>query len=270
MIATGQIPWPPGDRESSRFLARAFADAPEDLDIAFDGTSRPALVTRLLASCLRDRNDLALSSDAAWDWTVSERLQGLLAIAHASGDLMTQAVATCGHPGCGGRVELEMGIEAFASDSATSLTWRAPDGSSVQLRLPSGKDLDLWQRHASATTDVEAWLVHSLIERVDGQAPNADWRVPADWLVCLAAALADADPLTALTLDVTCPYCAQAVAVDVDLEMLLIDRLRQRQMRLTDEVHQLAAHYHWSERDIAALPAWRRSRYIAKLHAELA
>jgi hypothetical protein len=270
MTATAQTPWPPGDRESSRFLARAFADAPEDLDIAFGSTSRPALVTRLLASCLRDRNDRALPSDAAWDWTVSERLQGLLAIAHAGGDRMTQAVATCDHPGCGGRVELEMGIEAFASESATTLPWRAPDGSSLQLRLPSGRDLDLWLQHASEMTDAEAWLVHSLVERVDDQVPTADWHLPADWLVPLAAALADADPLTALTLDVTCPYCAQAVAVDVDLELLLIDGLRQRQARLTDEVHQLAAHYHWSERDIAALPSWRRRRYIAKLHAELA
>ena len=35
--------------------------------------------------------------------------------------------------------------------------------------------------------------------------------------------------------------------------------------RLYTEVHHLALHYHWSERDILALPRGRRQRYLGLL-----
>jgi hypothetical protein len=35
--------------------------------------------------------------------------------------------------------------------------------------------------------------------------------------------------------------------------------------RLFEEVHVLARHYHWSERDILALTATRRGRYLQLL-----
>lgn len=35
--------------------------------------------------------------------------------------------------------------------------------------------------------------------------------------------------------------------------------------RLFDEVHLLALHYHWAERDILALTAARRGRYLQRL-----
>jgi hypothetical protein len=35
--------------------------------------------------------------------------------------------------------------------------------------------------------------------------------------------------------------------------------------RLYDEVHVLALHYHWAERDILALPAAKRQRYLGLL-----
>lgn len=39
---------------------------------------------------------------------------------------------------------------------------------------------------------------------------------------------------------------------------------------LLTEVHALALHYHWSERDILALPRARRRRYLALLADALA
>ena len=85
-----------------------------------------------------------------------------------------------------------------------------------------------------------------------------------------AAALQDADTLTALTIDVHCPGCERMLPVQIDLEPLLIDGLRARQTELGNDIHQLAMHYHWSEAEIVALPEWRRRRYVARLQAESA
>lgn len=264
-------PWPPNDGDAPRFLARPFAVSADDLNVDFEGEQRMALVTELLAQCLHHADGARVIAKQAWAWTMSERLQGLLCIARASNGPLTHAVATCQHTDCAGRVELELGIETFAVDNASRLAWQSPDGDQLSVRVPDGLDLLAWQSHsAQRDADAEISLASSLIESINDRPPPPDWQIPRTWVEPLASALAQADPLTALTLDVPCPYCARSVAVEVDLEWLLIDGLRQRQMRLTDEVHRLAAHYHWSERDIADLPAWRRHRYLARLQAELA
>jgi hypothetical protein len=38
--------------------------------------------------------------------------------------------------------------------------------------------------------------------------------------------------------------------------------LRRAQQALVGAVHRLASQYHWSERDIFAVPAWRRQHYL--------
>ena len=83
--------WPP-KRGKERFLSRRFTDEHVDLDIDFN-LSRPELVTSLLASCLYQIEGNNVDAQSAWGWTVSERLQGLLALAHASSGDSTIAVA---------------------------------------------------------------------------------------------------------------------------------------------------------------------------------
>ncbi len=46
---------------------------------------------------------------------------------------------------------------------------------------------------------------------------------------------------------------------------LLFRELAEHGDRLYREVHHLALHYHWSERDILALPHGKRRRYLALL-----
>lgn len=270
-MQTALLSWPPKERGDVRFLARPFAAACADLNIDFAAAPRIALVTDLLSLCLQRPSGDPLSADYAWGWSVAERLQGLLAIAHASNGPMAHAMATCSHRDCAGQIEMDLGLDAFASAELTMLEWCSPEGKHVRLRLPNGRDLAAWQtRLESDATDAEAWLANLLIESIDGDAPTDNQQLPMHWLAPLAAALDRADPLTALTLQLPCPFCDRIVQVEVDLELLLLDGLRSRQARLTDEIHQLAAHYHWSEAEIVALPAWRRQRYIARLRAELA
>ncbi len=253
--------WPPAP-EKERYLARSFTSDIADLDINF-ALPRPELVTALLSSCLHYVDGGIVKTESAWDWTVSERLQGLLAIASASiGDSST-AIATCSNEVCCGKVELELGLASFATTSASEkIEWFSPAGEKFSCRLPTGQDQRDWYEQVRHTRD-ESWFIARLLEvTTDAPLPN---ELPHEWIDSIGDSLAEADPLTALTLAVDCPFCAQALDVEVDLEWLLIDGLRLLQRRLIDQVHCLASHYHWNERDIVALPQWRREKYLSRL-----
>ena len=246
--------------------AGEFASRSEDLDIDFAALDTAALGTRLLSACLRDADDAPLASHAVARWNVAQRLQGLLAIARSSVGEQLPALARCTDAECGGQIELDLGLRQFERDAPTQLEWQAPDGTPLRCRLPDTGDLAAWRAHGGD----EAWLARRLVRLVAGQAPAPDWTFPSAWLAPFAAALEAADPLTALTLEVPCPFCEHPTPVAIDLEALLLDALRRHQQSVLEEVHRLARAYHWSEAQIVAMPGWRRRRYLARLQAEFA
>jgi hypothetical protein len=263
------VQWPPV-LGKQRFLSRAFASRHADLDIHFD-LPRPALVTELLSSCLCGIDGAAINAQSLWQWTVSERLQGLLAIANASTGASTAAVAVCSNADCREQVELQLELSSFADEEPTNkFDWLSPEGEKISCRLPTGQDQLAWQNHAQAEPDAqdndESWLAKRLIEHTAKQPTPV--QLPDTWIDSLGIALNTADPLTALDIDVSCPFCHQSLRVDVDLEQLLIEGLRLQQRRLIEQIHRLASSYHWSETDIASLPGWRRERYLARVTTE--
>lgn len=260
------VQWPPGFGKE-RFLSRKFPDRHSDLDIDFD-MPRPALVSELLSSCLYRIDGKPIDVESVWHWTVSERLQGLLAIANASTGTTTAAVAICSNADCRERIELELGLSGFADEEpVTCIDWLSPDGVKLACRLPTGQDQLSWHTLAKNEHEIgEALLAKSLIETSTHELLPTS--LPQDWIDSLGSALSVADPLTALNLDVSCPFCEQALRVDVDLEQLLLEGLRLQQRRLIEQIHRLACSYHWSEVDIAMLPSWRRERYLSRLAVE--
>jgi hypothetical protein len=270
-VAIDAIQWPPGHAEP-RLRARPFAAVAADLDLDCETMPKPALVTELLARCLRTGEQCDQGIGDADDaraafrqWNVVDRLQGLLAIAYASNGAETAALAHCSD--CRGQIELELGLPGFAADSVETVECDSPDGQRIRGRLPTGADLIAWSDEAAGD---ESWLAQRLVVAIDDLPPAQNWQLPQTWLAPIAEALQAADPLTALKLDVQCPFCACALAVEVDLESLLLTALGRRQRTVIEEVHRLASHYHWNETEIVAMPAWRRRRYLDRIQADFA
>jgi hypothetical protein len=252
--------------ESPHYFLRRFTELPADLDINFD-TSRPDLVTMLLANCLLEFDGQIVNETLVWDLSVADRLQGLLAIAHASTGASTTAVAICHKEKCRGEIELELDLSSFASVTPGRIDWLSPDSKKVTCRLPTGNDQRAWQKHTLTNDETdEAWLANRLIEVVDNSPPSP---LPENWLQPLGLALEAADPLTALSTDTLCPFCGELLCVEIDLELLLIEGLRSQQRQLLEQLHRLASRYHWSEADIIALPNWRRQRYLSRIAVEV-
>lgn len=241
--------------------ARPVGSAASDIDLVFDRLDRPGTVTALLAACLSDAEGQAVSLEEAWDWTLSQRLQALLAMRVASGEVQLELQSTC--VACGEAMEIGLDLRDFAGEpAAPRFNWRSDEGVTLALRLPRGRDLQRWmQAEAPAPDALAASLVEAVVGVPEGTQPPA--------LATLLPALDDAfeahDPLTALRLHTACPACAHDNTLSCDLESLLLDGFARAQSRMLDDVLQLAQAFHWSEADILALPQWRRTHYLNQI-----
>jgi hypothetical protein len=208
------------------------------LDVAVERCAeRPADRATLAGLCVADRQWLLLHLLRAWQgdalWLTSE----------------------C--PRCGTR--LDHGLQRSAipvrpAGSGFPFTEVELGGRSLALRVPTGDD-----QSAVATLD-DADAARALARRClldDGAMVELDDAA----LRAIGAALEAVAPELAATLQVRCAHCGLEHEFDFDpcaIEPAATDAL-------FDDVHTIALAYHWSERDILALPRERRQRYLERI-----
>lgn len=241
---------------------RAFG-LPADLDVNFAGGTRNAVVTQLLAACRGDATlDAASRTAQAAALTLAGRIGALAAVvARTSNEPHIAVALSCTHAGCREPFEIELPLswllqQADEAEARRSVAIERTQAGALRLRRPTGEDQDRWLQGEYATADAaQRAVLSSLLE--DTAAANA-----LDQLDTIAAAMEELDPLPALRVRSACPRCEREAQHAVDLEVELLAQLRRRQSALLHAVHQLATRYGWNEREIAALPAWRRRAYI--------
>jgi hypothetical protein len=228
------------------------------------------LVTDLLARCLDGPDPRAL--------TVGDREALLLHLRRLTlGDDLA-CTLICPAPGCGQRMALELRandllLSPYADARPSYETSLSSEGVTYQVRfrLPTGEDQEAAAELARRDTARAAGL---LLERcVQHVLADGRERAPDGLSVAvvdaISAAIAERDPQAELELSVTCPECATTLTVLFDTTSFFLRELDHRAVRLLREVHTLALHYHWSERDILCLSPRRRAGYLALLAESL-
>lgn len=176
-----------------------------------------------------------------------------------------RADVVCPARGCGSRIDIEFSI----GDYLAHHTPRSPRGvargaeagwftiadTDVSFRLPSGAD----QAALSREPDAVGELVQRCIR------PST---VVAKTLRRVESAMAALAPNLFGELDGVCPECGATVGIPFDPQRWVLHELRGEATFVYEEVHLLAARYHWSEQEILALPRIRRARYAELVHAE--
>jgi hypothetical protein len=155
-----------------------------------------------------------------------------------------EATAPC--PACGEAAEFSLATEALARSEAsvpapTAVPWRSPDSRDVA---------------AAAAAPDAASAERILLERCATTELSADQR--AD--VCRA--MAAADPLAEVLVDVECPACATSFIADLDVAAFVWAGVRGRALRLLRDVDALARAYGWTEAEVLALGDRRREAYL--------
>jgi hypothetical protein len=141
----------------------------------------------------------------------------------------------------------------------------------VRFRLPNGADLEAVAELATADPEAGARAILRQclvdVERCDNasaaELPASAWRE-------LSAPMAALDPQAEIDLDLVCPACGLGFGAILDAGTYLLREVDARLARLFQDIHTLALHYHWSEREIREMPQERRRRYLELLAEPLA
>jgi hypothetical protein len=205
----------------------------------------------------------SLASDekisAIADWPLGRCNQALAEVRSLYFGPRIEGWTTCA--GCGEKLEFEFDCGALASfDAPVSMPRVAING--AIFRVPTTQDL---ARVVDAVDPEEAavqLINFCLIEdsRANGEAVR-DWS--ADKIDAVAEAMAGADPLAEIALDLECPLCSHASEEMLDLGEFVWSEIEARARRLLADVHALASAYGWSEAAILAMSDLRRRGYIA-------
>ena len=173
-------------------------------------------------------------------------------------------VATC--PACGEGCEWTARVDSLkVAASATSQArcdWSG-DGWTIRFRPVDSLDLAALRDTHDETTSAQRLLDRCVIEASRDGVSVAPAELPPAIIDAVVAAMAEADPQAALSIELTCPSCAEAWSADFDPGAYLWAELDAWAERTLGEVDQLARAYGWAERDILALSPSRRSRYLA-------
>jgi hypothetical protein len=240
------------------------------LDTA-DLASPSARATALLARCLGDGDDDGDVERTARALTVGDREALLLQLRRLTIGETFDCVLPCPADGCGERMELELRVSnllvpTYDDVRRTYELSAEVDGVryDVSFRLPTAADLD---EVALTARDDPARGADALLARClctatrDGVEVHVDALAPAVRRA-IADEMAQRDPQAEIELELACPVCGSAFAVVFDTAAFFLQELDERAARLLHEVHTLALHYHWSERDILQMPRRRRARYL--------
>ena len=202
--------------------------------------------------------------------SLGDRDACLLLLQHGlfGGELRT--VAAC--PACGERLE-----SGFRAEQVCALPSRLPAPPEpawlehrqyrIEYRPPCSDDmLDLDPRQA-ADRSVARLLQRCVLSAREGEATIAADALPKPLQERLIAAMAERDPQADLQLAVACPACEHRWNATLDVVGYVWEELDDWAQDLLSEVHALARHYAWSERDILAMTPVRRRFYLDMVQA---
>jgi hypothetical protein len=262
------IPLPESPRSPEPHLPapNPFGSVPADLDLDFEQADRATLTTKVIAYCCADSSLPHIArEELAWNLPLSARIIRLLRIVELTiGSDVLPLALPCPHADCRQKFEIALPFASIAPEagepgvSAKVVQFPLENHAPIILRLPTGRDQLAWgNQHFENQQDALMAIVRSLAIEPGGLPVLAP-----DQLAPLAAAMEAADPLVAFTVHTSCPQCHRNAIMEVDLEAAALHHLASFRRALLRDVHELATRYGWSEDQVLAIPARRRSEYI--------
>jgi hypothetical protein len=238
---------------------RRFGIYENDLEIDFVGSDTPALITRILEQCAIDP-DGCLPAGVFRELSVGKRLECVLVLAAGGESSAFNFPFRCS--GCGQELELELTLDEISGQQREADLIETVEvkikGERTAFRKPNGRDQENW---AGMVFRDEREAAGAMIGTLT--VTPAEWEtLDAEDLDRIDEAMDEADPLVNFLCHVACGECGEQNEFLIDLCDAALGTLSRLQKQLIVMVHKLASHYHWSEKEVFAIPHWRRIEYL--------
>jgi hypothetical protein len=162
-------------------------------------------------------------------------------------------------PCCREEHEFDLEVGELLAGVPTETEIVLEDG--LRFRLPNSRDLAAIAHH----NDVEA-ATRDLLRRCCFDASAAPER-PPPLLEAVEARIATLQGAADIELRFDCIACGESWTDRLDVVGYVWEEIAERARHLLDEVHGLAAHYGWSEREILSMSGARRDAYLRRCFA---
>jgi hypothetical protein len=244
-----------------------------------DGLSPAARTTELLARCVSRIGALtSVGSDDIRQLTVGDREALLLHLYRLAFGEAVPCVIDCPVTDCGERLETELHVADLLVEATVPACAQwvqkqvTADGASIGVRVRAASGADQERAVGIAKQGIDPAIIDVLDHCVEfgSISDKVEWsKATPALLESLSDALEALDPQAQLELSMICPACATHFVVVFDTPSYLFTRLAGSVHRLHQDIHLLALHYHWTERDIISMTTRSRGRYVEALVADL-
>ena len=187
----------------------------------------------------------------------------LLELYRALGCSALEATASC--PSCSETVEFEADAVALLESASRGAAPAQVErhGFTVVWRLPDSLDLEAAEAGGDVESAERALLERCVLSATGPGGPVEPGDLPSEVREAVAGAMAEADPLAEVLVDVSCPACGAGFVADLSVAAFVWAELRATADRVVREVDVLARAYGWTEPEVLALGEWRRAAYLA-------
>jgi len=245
------------------------------------------LVTAVLSRCVQRIGGIReVDATITRRLLVADRQLILLRLREATYGGQVKGSVPCPWPDCGRRVGVsfstaDVPITASSDKGPVYTLVLSPEAMpgveeaerTVAFRLPTGADQELLSPllDENEATALAGLLAHCLLrvgpdESVDEACVS---RLSPLARLEIERRMETVAPHVDLLMEAVCAECGRNFSAPFDLQRFFFGELRVTADLLYREVHYLAYHYHWSEREIMEMPRDQRGRYIAVLADEI-
>lgn len=233
-------------------------------------------ITKILTRCLTNLGPKsAPDNNDVRSLTVGDRDALLFHLRRLTYGGKIQAVLTCPQSGCGEKMDLELKVDDLLvpSNQTPKETYETEihgDAAvyTVKFRLPTGADQEAVAPSAQFDHKTASnLLLQRCVKEIkkSGTQIDIETDLPGDLAESVSQKMAELDPQAEILLNLTCPACKQSFLAYFDIGDYFFKELMANSQNLYREVHVLALHYHWSEKDILNMTRSKRQIYLKLL-----
>ncbi len=248
-----------------------------------------SLVTAVLCRCVRRIGTISpVSEEVSRNLLIADRQYLMLRLRELTFGEQVQATLLCPWPGCGSKMDIDFSLRDipvresqdkgpfYRMELSEAAAYTANEGekfSEIVFRLPVGGDQEtlsplVYKNEAQAFTMLLKHCIqkigpyeHPEEELIYKLSPRARMEIERE--------MARVAPQIELAMEAVCPECQRPFEAPFDLQRFFFGELETTMGLLYREIHYLAYHYHWSEKEILEMPREKRHRYIEILAEEI-